>query len=114
MDYNISFFERKTDNRPKIKRIIWADLIRRERAPHLRPIKDGTLISGTTFADDIDLRRPRRLKALANESSMIFGDVDHGATFDQVAGPLARLSIQSLLYTTYSHQIESESNPKAE
>lgn len=114
MQYNISVFNNKRDNLPKTINIPWSDLIRRAESPHIRSVKDGPLITGTTFAHDIDTRRPRRKKDLANETSMIFGDIDHGASFDQCGEMLDGLAVTGLIYTTYSHQIVSENNPQGE
>lgn len=114
MNYNISFFEHKRDNLPKQKTIVWDHLIKRAAQPHIRPTKDGPLITGTIFDLDPETEKPRRKKSLAIETSIIFGDIDHGATFDQVGEALDSLLVTGLIYTTYSHQVVTETNPNAE
>lgn len=114
MQYNISTFTGKQDNLPKTISVTWQEIIKRAQRPHIRATKDGPLITGTIFAHDIGTRRPRRKKDLANETSIIFGDIDHGATFEQVGSALDQLMCTGLIYTTYSHQTVSKNNPKAE
>lgn len=115
MKYNISLFDCKSDKWPKLHEITWDQLVYRAKHPHVRVNKDGVLISGAKF-DRIDPEQGivRRAIVCASESSMIFGDVDHGATFDDCLDLAARVPFHSLLYTTHSHRIATNNNPKAE
>lgn len=115
MKYIISLFTCKTDNAPKLHEITWDQLVYRAKHPHVRADKDGVLISGAKF-DKVDPDRGivRRAIVCASESSMIFGDVDHGATFDDCLDLASKVTFHSLLYTTHSHRIKTDNNPKAE
>lgn len=114
MEYSISLFNNKHDVDPKVKIITWGRLIQSVQRPAIRATKDGWLMCAATFGPDPETGRPHRRKGLATVSSMICGDVDHGAAFIQIGCALSDLQIKSLIYTTYSHKIKTDKNPNAE
>ena len=56
----------------------------------------------------------RRANENVEELSLLVADVDHGLSWEEVEECLSENRIRSLMYSSFSHRVATESNPKAE
>ena len=106
--FQISLFQNKTDNQPKLVRRSWRQLCDEFQRPQIRASKDGLLFSGATFEP------ARRLKENVRELSLLGFDVDHNADFDDVKSRFDALKCAYAIHSTHSHLRRTEKNPNAE
>jgi hypothetical protein len=96
----VSFFNEKTDARPKVRRLPWPELARRLTAHAEREEKDGALWSPASYDVGKDTRR--KSEQVRAVSCAVF-DYDHGAP---PRDHLAALGVTHLIHTTHSHTAE--------
>lgn len=107
-NFTISFFDKKTDAKPKEERLTWPEITKLLSEFKIHPGKDGQLFSPAKFSP------ARRNKENAVELSLLVLDYDHGATIDTALERWQSLGLSFVVYTTHSHQRVTEEHPKAE
>lgn len=100
----VAFFDRATDNIPKLSDLDRADLIELLTRHDERPTKDGPLFSPTIY-------RPGTTRANENvvAITLLVCDVDDGWPIAEAVSLIEGLGLEHILYTTYSH---SPAKPK--
>src|SRR3954463_6077768 len=74
--FAISFFNCKSDNKPKPQQMSWEEFAARFSQPFIRRRKDGELFSPATFIGT-------RAKQNVTEACMLVLDYDHDADFNR-------------------------------
>ncbi len=108
MRFAISLFTSIRDNKPVQVQRTWEEMCEEFTHPVIRSSKDGLLFSPAIFDP------AKRKKENVKELSMLVLDYDHQASFENDLNVWRELNICLAAYTTHSHRITSDSNPKAE
>ncbi len=93
----LAFFDRATDNKPRVKSLTPAKLAHLLSHHDVRTDKDGPLFSPTIYAEG-KTRRNENVLAL----TLAVGDFDDGTSPEVVRDHLARLGLWFLIYSTHS------------
>jgi putative DNA primase/helicase len=94
--FAISFFNCKSDNKPKPQQMSWEEFAARFSQPFVRRRKDGELFSPATFIGT-------RAKQNVTEACMLVLDYDHDANFERELQMWRERGYTLIVYTTYSH-----------
>ena len=94
--FAVSFFNRKSDNKPKPQQVSWEEFVERCSRPSIRQCKDGELFSPATFIGT-------RAKGNVTEACMLVLDYDHEADFERELQMWREQRYTLIAYTTYSH-----------
>jgi hypothetical protein len=108
MTFNLSFFQKVADNKPKPITRTWQEFCARLESPEVRVDKDGALFSPATFDP------AARAKANVVELSMLALDCDHGNCLADDLPRWRKHGYAFGAYTTHSHKRETDSNKNAE
>src|SRR5262249_14809053 len=109
MNFQVSLFDNKQDNRPRSETWTLDELIRRVQSPEIRTEKDGLLISGAKYRAGAT----RGGKGV-EEVSLLLLDYDHDADFEGDCAIWGGQGFCFAAYTTHSSYRKTENNPNAE
>ncbi len=96
---SFSFFDHKTDNCPKMRRLTWGEAVRMLTAHHRRTEKDGPLFSPATYAANARRRNEEVLGVVA-----AVGDFDHDTLWETITSSFN--PYEYVVYSTFRHTEE--------
>ncbi|HEY0376412.1 MAG TPA: phage/plasmid primase, P4 family [Pyrinomonadaceae bacterium] len=94
----LSFFNRKSDNKPNPQQMSWEEFVARFSRPSIRQYKDGELFSPAAFIGT-------RAKENVTEACMLVLDYDHKADIKHELQMWRDRGYTFIAYTTYSHTV---------
>lgn len=106
--FQLSFFNKKTDNDPKLRTKTWSDVCQWFENPLIRLEQDGPLFSPARF------KSCRRANSNVESVSLAIFDIDHNADVHQIHEKLDTLGCCYIVGSTHSHLRNVGSNLGAE